>query len=338
MGAIRGTRSRRVAVWVLSALLVGSLSFTAGGCGDTQTSDPATTGELPTEEIVIGTMATEDILPMWVAESEGLFTEAGLNARVEVFQSAQELTVALTSGEVVFAMTDPMVSASLVAAGTDVTMEWVTLGATAEQGRFGIMTSAESGITSLEDLAGKGIGVGSNTILEYVMDNLMEQAGVPSDQVVTEEIKKLPVRYEMMASNQVAAAALPGSLLALGEATGSIVLADDTQGDNISQSVMVVSSRFAENASGQAAVAALKEVWNQAVDRINADPDAYRSLLGEKANLADSVVETYPISTYPQASYPAAETIEPVLDWMRAKGYLSIDLTYDASTGAFIKQ
>ena len=323
---------RTIASGLLTGLLVAGLILLPG-CADKTAGS-----SISTDEIVIGTMVTEDILPMWLAEEEDMFSAKGISARIETFQSAQELTVAITSGEVDLAMTDPMVAASLVAGGTDVRLEWVTLGETATQGRFGIMTSSQSGIKTLQDLAGKPIGVGSNTILEYVMDKLMQQAGIPEDQIVTEEIKKLPVRYEMMSSNQIAAAALPGSLLALGEATGNILIADDTQGQNLSQSVMVSRSDFASTEAGATAIQMLATIWDQAAEKINADPAAYRPLLVQKASLPDPVKDDYPVSNYPKAVRPTSEMVDPVLEWMRDKGYLTIDLRYDAATGVFQKQ
>ncbi len=286
-------------------------------------------------QVVIGSMATEDILPMWVAESEGIFAEYGIDARVETFQSAQELSTAIVSGSVDMAMTDIMVSATLTAAGTPVTMEWVTLGTSPDQGRFGIMTSPESGITSLRDLAGVPVGVGSCTIPEYVMDNLLEDAGVSEDQIVKEEIKKMPVRYEMMSSNQVAAAALPGSLLALGEATGMVLVADDSSGENLSQSVMIVREDITQSTSGIKMVETLARVWDDAAERINKDPESYRTLLVEKAQLPDAVKDSYTLSTYPLTERPRSAMVNPVLDWMYEKGYLESKLTYDYSTGSF---
>ena len=224
--------------------LCAALPLALTGCNSTQeTADDSTDKTAETNsspaEISLGTLPTEDILPMWVAESEGLFEKAGIACNIHTFQSATELIAAVSSGEVDVAMTDPMVTASLFASGTDVRICWICLGTEASQGRFGIMT-ADEGITSLADLAGREIGVGSNTILEYVMDKLMAQAGIPADQVVKAELQKIPVRFEAMASGQVPAAALPASLLALGESKGFRCVADDTTGDNISQSVMIV--------------------------------------------------------------------------------------------------
>ncbi|NTU89000.1 MAG: ABC transporter substrate-binding protein [Actinobacteria bacterium] len=331
---------KKVVSLALFLLVLCGTCFGVVACGN---DDATTTGGTPSssvvaypEEVVIGTMPVEDILPMWVAESDGIFEEIGINARVEVFQSAQELSVALAAGEVDFAMTDVQVATSLTTNGTPVTLEWVTLGATADQGRFGIMTSAASGYTELEDLAGVPVGVGSNTVPEYVFYKLMQAAGIPDDQIVGEEIKKLPVRYEMMTSNQVAAAALPASMLALGEATGSVLIADDTQGENISQSVMVVRSGFLETEEGVAALGAISEAWDSAVTSINSNPESYRALLIEKANLPQPVADSYPISTYPMAGKPTRDMVEPVLEWMHERGYLAVEVTYDPTEGTLL--
>lgn len=286
-------------------------------------------------KVVVGSLATEDILPLWVAEAGGLFAKHGVNAEIAIFQSATELIAGVASGQVDMAMTDIMVSASLASSGTLVRLEWITLGTTPEQGRFGIMTAADSDIHTLQDLAGVPIGVGSNTILEYVMDRLLEDAGVPADQIVVEEIQKLPVRYQAMTAGEVAAAALPASLLALGEAQGCRLIADDTQGENISQSVMIARVAFTDEPVGAQARDLLAEVWNEAAALVNASPEAYRALLAEKANLSDAVSGTYPICTYPQTERPTADMVDPVLAWMDDKGYLPQHAVYDAATGEF---
>ena len=322
---------------VVATVALAACACLFAGCSSASSnasSSSTSQGGSSSQEIVIGTLATEDILPMWVAENEGLFEEAGVDARVEVFQSATELIAAVTSGDVQMAMTDPMVTASIYASGTDVQIEWVTLGTTADQGRFGIMTADDS-ITSLADLAGKPIGVGSNTILEYVMDTLMERAGVPSDQVVKEELQKLPVRYQAVASGQVVAAALPASLLALGEANGMRVVADDTTGDNISQSVMIVRGSLAGTSEGKAAIEKLEGVWDKAVAEINANPEGYRALLAEKASLSEAIASTYRVSTYPTVQLPTQKQVDDVLTWMKGKGYLAESIAYDAATGTF---
>lgn len=298
-------------------------------------SSAATSTSMTGRTLTVGTLATEDILPLWVAQTEGLLQKHDLDVQIVPFQSATELISGVSSGEVDLAMTDIMVTASMVASGVDVQMQWVTLGVDASQGRFGIMAGPDSNIQKIEDLAGVPIGVGSNTILEYVMDKLLEGAGVPDDQIIVEELQKLPVRYQAMASGEVAAAALPGTLLALGEANGCKLIADDTQGQNLSQSVMIVQGELLSDEQAVRQIEALEDVWDEAAGFVNANPESYRAVLVSNANLPEEIAETYPISTYPTVQLPTAAMVEPVLEWMQKKGYLSKPLAYDEKTGTF---
>ena len=310
-----------------------SSSASASASASASTSSSSSAGA--TKKLVIGTLATEDLLPLWVAKEEGLYANKGLDVDIVTFQSATELISGVASGEVDLAMTDIMVTASMFASDVDVQMQWVTLGTTADQGRFGIMVGPDSKVATLQDLAGVPIGVGSNTILEYVMDKLMESAGVPDDKIIVEELQKLPVRYQAMASGEVAAAALPGTLLALGEASNCKLIADDTKGENLSQSVMIARTGLLSDNAAQASIEGLKGIWNEAASMVNANPEAYRAVLVSNANLPDAIADTYPISSYPQVQLPTSAMVDPVLAWMEKKGYLTKPLTYDESTGKF---
>jgi NitT/TauT family transport system substrate-binding protein len=322
----------------LAACTSGASSGTASGEANNNTATGSTPGgganSAETVVVRIGTMPTEDMLPYWVAEAEGIFKTENLTATITTFQSAQELSTALAAGEIDMAMTDPMVAASLVQGGTSLRIAWVTLGETADQGRFGILVNPASGITSLEQLAGVPIAVGSDTVPEYVMDELLLDAGVPSDQIKSEEVKKVPVRYEMVANNQVAAAALPASLLYLGGQNGLVVVADDTTGRNISQSVMVVRTDW-EAQTPSDAMSRLQSVWDAGAKLINDDPENWRALLTEKAQLPDPIAATYPVSSYPLATggLPKAEMIDAVLQWMQDKDYLTEPVKYNPTTG-----
>ncbi len=323
--------TRRNFAKLTGAGLLAAAGTSLFGCGSEDTNG--------VKKVVIGTMATEDFLPMWVAEADDLFDPEQISVEIKTFQSATELQTGIKSGQVDFAMTDPMVSAGIFVSGTNVRIQWITLGTEASQGRFGIMVNAEnyaSGVTSLRQLSNVPIGVGSNTILEYVMDTLLLRAGVSADRIKKTEVQKLPIRYQNMVDGVVTAAALPGSLLALGEANGCVCLADDTEGDNISQSVMIARADYLESEGGAEVLAQLKAAWDAAVERINNNPESYRSLLVEKANLNETVAETYPISTYPACELPTSEMINPVLTWMDSKGYLEYSISYNPETGAFV--
>ena len=256
-----------------------SSSASASASASASTSSSSSAGA--TKKLVIGTLATEDLLPLWVAKEEGLYASKGLDVDIVTFQSATELISGVASGEVDLAMTDIMVTASMFASGVDVQMQWVTLGTTADQGRFGIMVGPDSKVATLQDLAGVG------------------------------------------------------TLLALGEASNCKLIADDTKGENLSQSVMIARTGLLSDNAAQASIEGLKGIWNEAASMVNANPEAYRAVLVSNANLPDAIADTYPISSYPQVQLPTSAMVDPVLAWMEKKGYLTKPLTYDESTGKF---
>lgn len=325
--------SRRSFLAVTAAAAVVAVAGTAG-CASKQ----AATGA-----VRVGTMPTEDILPLWVAQAEGFFEEAGVQADIIVFDSAQNLSAALSAGEVDIAMTDPMRTVKLCESGTKLTMEWITLGTTPAQGRFGVLANAESGISTLSGLIGaqKGVGLAANTVPEYVFDRLCAQAGIDASSIKTSEVPNLPDRYSLLSAGQLDAAALPASMLALGQANGLVLLADDSTGENVSQSVMVARAAY-NTGTGAQTLDLVRKVWDKAAGVINAAPEKYRSLLVEKANLNSKVADTYPISEYPLAltaagkpAFPLASLIAPQVEWMKAKGYSQKNITYNEQDGSF---
>lgn len=321
------TRITRAA---LAAFLGGTLLL--AGCTSEPETPPADS-DAPVEpvELTIGTLSTQDSLPLWVAQQDGYFADAGLSeVEIVIFQSAQECQVALQTGAVDALMTDLIVASNLQATGTPVRLATVMLGATPSEGRFAIVAAPGSGITSLDDIKGVPVGTASATITEYILDRLMEEAGITGADVVKEEVKKMPVRFELLMAGQIKAAVLPEPFVSLAELGGATVIdgGDDTEAaENLSQSVLAVSREYADTPGGAASVAAVLEAWDAAVEAINADPDSFRELLVEKAGLPAPLADTYEVSTYPMAVAPEADRIADVLHWMSTRGYLGGEAT-----------
>lgn len=340
------SRTRRVTV-LLGTLLL-ALTLGLGGCtpAANEPKSPTEPAQAPTETpeanpiaIRIGALTTEDILPLWVAEMNAYFGEVGLpEVEMWTFPSAQESNAALAAGEIDAIMGDVMNAAALTASGTEMNLAFVTLGADASQGRFGVVLKPGFEIADVKDLAGIPVGIGSNTILEYMYDKTMENHGVAIDDLKKEEIKKIPVRFEMVMSGQVDAAALPNSFIEFALKQGATLAIDDTEGENLTQSVFMVREKYLEQKGAAETMALVEEAWNKGVDAIAADPEAYRELLAEKARLPEPVAAGYPIATYPKAARPEATMVLSQLEWMDIHGYLTAPLGYDAATGSFTKK
>jgi len=320
--------TRRTTALLLTALLALGL---LAGCNTSDTTDaarPATPAEKPVA-IRIGTLATEDSLPLWVAEKMGYFATEGIpSVEIVNFQSAQERDVAFASGAIDGFMGDMIASANLEASGKKNSIATVMLGADQGQGRFGVVVPPKSTVTTLSALAGVPVGTSSATIQEYVLDGLMAESGVASSAVKTEEVKKVPVRFELLMAGKLKAAALPEPFLTLAEQGGAKLVGDDTKAaTNLSQTVLVISDDYLAKTGGSATKDAVLAAWDLAVNDINKAPDAYRELLIEKARLPKPLAGTYKVNVYPTAQLPTVERVDAILGWMKAKGYLKGDVT-----------
>lgn len=323
---------------VLMVALVAALALV--GCAGGQSTDAVQpeVAEVAASPIRFGTLPTEDALPLWVAGDKGYFEEEGLPSfEIVVFQSAQERDAALAAGAIDAYMGDLIASANLEASGSKVTLATVMLGADQSQGRFGVVAAkgweGGAGATGIAKLAGVPVGTSSATIQEYVLDGLMAEAGVAPADVKVEEVKKVPVRFELLMAGKIEAAALPEPFLSLAEMEGAVLLADDTSSKaNLSQTVLGVSDDFMRAEGGTQAVDAMLRAWDRAVADINADPDAFRALLIEQARLPKPLEATYRLNAYPTHALPEKAEVDAVLTWMRDKGYLKAEVTYEDLT------
>lgn len=316
--------------FLLSALLVAAVLV---GCTprDSAEPPPESNGSTEPAPLKIGTLATQDSLPLWVAEEAGYFEQVGLSSvEIVTFQSAQECQAAFSAGAVDALMTDIIVAANLHVSGTPVVIPTVMLGATIPEGRFAVVGAPGTSFGSMADLKGVPVGSASPTITEYVLDQLMDEAGVAAADVKKEEVKKMPVRFQLLMEGQLKAASLPEPFVTLAEQQGAYIVpgGDDTKAaENISQTVLAVRREFTETDAGAAAAKALLEAWNLAVADINASPDDFRQTLVEKAGLPEPLAKDYQVSEYPTAGPPAAADVQRVLDWMSDRGYLKTPLS-----------
>ncbi|MCL2526258.1 MAG: ABC transporter substrate-binding protein, partial [Coriobacteriia bacterium] len=177
-----------------------------------------TTQEIIYPAIRVGTLSTDDLLPLWVAQAEGLLEDAGLDVEIITFQSPPEQLAAITAGEVDALMTDMVVATLLHESGTPVRAVTKMAGAPA-----GIVAGPDSGIESLADLANVPVGASTPTVIEYIIDKALLGAGVPEDQIAYEVIPALSTRFQMLMEGNIKAAGLPWTLQSLAAQQGATV-------------------------------------------------------------------------------------------------------------------
>lgn len=315
-------RKQRFGLGVLSIVL--SFTLFVSGCAATKAPDnqvPKNVGK----PVKIGVLPIEDNLPFYVAEKDGLYAKAGVQVELVSFASALERDTALQAGQIDGEVADMLAVALLKKIGTDVKIASIGLGATPEEGRFAILSSPKSNITDVAGLKGSTLGISQNSIIDYVSDQMLSDKGVQLNNVKKISIPKMPVRVDMLLSDQINAACLPDPLASLAQAKGAHLIIEDTY-RNISQTVFLFRTKsIQENPEG---VKAAVLVYGSAGQALTKNPDQYRTLFLEKAQIPSELKDSYKTPSFSKLQLPTEDEVNSVMKWMVDKKLISKAYSY----------
>ncbi|MHB8125165.1 MAG: ABC transporter substrate-binding protein [Desulfitobacteriaceae bacterium] len=295
---------------VLSIVL--SLVIFVSGCSATKTPDNQLSNSVA-KTVKIGVLPIEDNLPFYVAEKDGLYAKEGVKVELVSFASATERDTALQAGQIDGEVADLVAVALLKKISTDVKIASIGLGATPQEGRFAILSSPKSSINDLAGLKGATLGISENTIIDYVCDQMLNDQEIKLKDVKKLSIPKMPVRLDMLLSDQINTACLPDPLASLAQAKGAHLILDDTY-KNISQTVLLFRTKsIQENPEG---IKAVVRAYGSAGQALSQKPDQYRTLVLEKAQIPPVLKESYKIPTFSKLQLPTEAEIKSVMKWM----------------------
>ena len=270
------------------------------------------------EPLKIGLLLIEDSVPFYVAEQENLFQKYDVEVELIPFLSALERDSALTAGAIDGAISDPVGALLFDRGRGEIKITALCLGKTPGEGIFAILAAPGSGIDTVKQLKNVEIAVSNATIIEYVTDRLLAAQGFKEDEIKKIEVKKMPIRMQMLISGSVKAATLPEPLASIASGKGAkILLADDSAPESLSQTVIIFRNDALKKKRQQ--VQSLFKAYSAGVKAINEDPEKYRSLFVEKGRIPPFLAESYPIPVYP-APAPFSKTLyEPIIKWLKDK-------------------
>jgi NitT/TauT family transport system substrate-binding protein len=303
------TKTTAILLTIMVAIIALSTILALSACSP----KPAAKGPLR-----LGIMPDADSLPFMVAREEGLFDKAGLAVELVTFTSAQERDAALQAGALDGTIADILAAAFAVAGGFDVRITSVS------DGRYGIAAAPGSGAKEPADLAGKAIGLSTNTIIQYSVDMMMSHAGIAMDDYEASAVPRIPVRMELLLAGQLGGAGLPEPLLSVAAARGAAIVAT-TDDFDIDAGIIMFGKSFIDARLED--IQKLYQVYAEAGARINADPDSYRAFLVEKASFPEEVRFAFRFVEYRTPRLPEPAQVEAALDWLRAKDLLKAELS-----------
>jgi len=203
---------------------------------------------------------------------------------------------------------------------------------TPSNGHFFILASAKSGIDTYDELKGIEIGVSQGTVIEYVTERLLQAEGFTSEEIKTIAVPKIPDRMALLASGELDAGVMPDPLASLVVSQGGVVVADDSSHPEYGFSV--ISFRKAVIDANPKAVEGFLAAVEEATALLNAEPAKYKNVLSEQKLVPAPLLETYSAPVFPTASVPTQEEWKDALNWLKEKGILTSDVSYEDSVNA----
>ena len=302
-------------------LALFSLVFVLSACA------PQTPGTLK-----IAVLPIIDTLPMYVAQQEGLFAKHGVNVEFIPVASAPERDQLLAAGGADGTINETL--AVMLFNKENVQMQVVryALRPTEGNGHFFILASAKSGIASVDGLKGVEIGVSQGTVIEYVTERLLQADGFTPEEIKTIAVPKIPDRMALLASGELPAGVMPDPLASLVVSQGGVIVTDDSGHPEYGFSV--ISFRKAVIDANPEAVKGFLAAVEEATGLLNADPAKYKNLLSEQKLVPPPLMESYRAPVFPTAGVPSPEEWTDALNWLKDKGILTADVSYEDSVNS----
>lgn len=271
----------------------------------------------PVVTLRMGVLPVLDTLPLQVALQEGLFQEQGLDVDLVNFASAHERDVAMQSGELDGYFGDMLISLLMIQGGVDMRVATIAYSTTPGQRMFGLVTAPDRGPES-----GMSVGISESTVIEYLLDRMQEQEGIRELDLDRVEVRKIPIRLQMLLQGQLDAAVLPEPLLSLAEDRGGRILATDEPLDT--PLTVICLSRPMQGVAKD-----FLHAYGEAVRRINDDPEAYRGLMTTSIHIPEEMVPTFPVYRYAKPRAPSEQEVWRMQQWMLTQGLLDRLIPYE---------
>ena len=279
----------------------------------------------PGEKLGFGILPVVDVLPLLAGREKGLFEKEGIDLELISFQSALERDAALQAGRLDGYFGDILNTVLLVRSGEQLKIIATAFHTHPQCRMFGIAVAPGSGITDPAGIKGKDVAISSATVIEYLLDQLLATRNMGTRDVTKVDIKKIPIRLQMLLSGQVTAALLPEPLLTLAETHGASIVLDDRK---LNTALTVLAVNLKNRPAATTLIPGFLKAYDAAVDLINANPSAFKELLITKTQFPLAVKDSYPVPVFPARAVPAEADVQAVQEWLLKNGLIKTRIPY----------
>ncbi len=303
---------KSVIVLVLFAVLLSA----CGGAAPAQ--------EDPTLKIAV--LPILDALPMYVADAQGYFKDAGLKVEFVPVASAAERDQVMQSGQVDGMINDLTSTVLYNKDAQKIAVVRFARTASADKPQFSLLVSKDSGITTPAQLKGIEIGISQNTVIDYLTQRILENAGLTADEIKSINVPAIPDRLQLLNEGKLKAAVLPEPAATLAEQGGAVRVIDDSSLPSVGTSEISFSMNTLKNKPET--VKKFLAAIEKATTDVNNEPTKWDSLLSDKKLVPAPLIGKYALPKFPTASVPSEAQLKDVMAWMIARGLIKQEVPY----------
>jgi NitT/TauT family transport system substrate-binding protein len=303
---------------ILTALFGCAAAVILGGCAGKAKTPVDTT-------VHLGVMYSSDIVPLTIITEQGLDKKYGFQLDMQVFSSAKDRDAALQAGKLDGVFTDFIGLCMYQNAGLDVKATGCT------DGDYVLLAGKDTGITSLENAAGKSIAISENTLIEYSLDYILSNAGLDDTYLDKQVVPRIPDRLEMLRNGKIDLVLLPEPFSTLAIKDGAVILGSANT-DGLYPAVSAFTKKAIDEKSDP--IKKMYQAYDEAVDYLNNTPlTEYEATVIKAAGYPEELTGNIKLPVYRKNELPKAADLQAAVEWAAKKGLCSPDLKPEQLNG-----
>lgn len=300
-------------IWILLAILT---AISCGTSDDEQRRQRQATRQqeqrADSAALKIAVMPTLDCLPLFVADSHGMFEREGLDVRLRHYQAQMDADTAMQRGHVEAMVTDLVRAERMQRQGLALHY------ATATELSWQLVTTASARIKRLEQLDDKMIAMTRYSATALLADHAVDSAKLSAERVFKIQVNDVGVRLNMLENSILDALLLPEPQATQARLLNSAVLMDTRRMDQ-HYGVIAFSEKAMKSTDRQQQLKTFLKVYDMACDSINEQGfGAFADLIMEQCGVKAQTVDSLPADLhFHHAATPRQADIDKAKKWLR---------------------
>ena len=319
---MRSPRLGRAAVAATASLAVALLAAacsSSSGSSGSPGSGSSSTAKLEQSHIVVGALPVVDDAPLYLAQKNGYFKQAGLNVTIQPVTQSTLAIPDMLHGTVAVIAGANYVSFLQAQAKGAVQFKVLVEGVNCKPDTFAIEALPSSGITSPAKLAGKKIAVNLTNNIQTLTANAVLKADGVDPSKVTYVVTPFPNMIAALAAHRVDAISVVQPFLAGAQASDgakTVVSSCDGPAANEPMSGYFATQSWAQQNPNTAR--AFQTAMLKAQAYANANPGMVKSILPTYIKISAQAASKVTLGTFPATMDPAV--LQQILTLMKGGG------------------